>query len=83
MLFYFVSMFCMGEKKLFRGVSSQKESILYVYTGYLFVFCVAISLDLFYSSDASAFINFIWEFALCLYIFFSIFTDYFKIFSIN
>lgn len=65
-------------------MSSLKESLLYVYTGYLFVFCVAISLDLFYSSDASAFINFIWGFALCLYIFFfHFFIDYFKIFSIN
>lgn len=44
----------MGEKKLFkRSVFSKKPP--YVYTGYLFVFCVAISLDLFYSSNASAF----------------------------
>lgn len=84
MLFYFLFLCFVRERRnCFEGVSSQKESLLYVYTGYLFVFCVVISRDLFYSSDASAFINFIWGFALRLYIFFSIFIDYFKIFSIN
>lgn len=70
MLFYFLFLCFVWERRnCFEGVSSQKESLLYVYTGYLFVFCVVISRDLFYSSDASAFINFIWGFALRLYIF--------------
>lgn len=50
MLFYFVFMFGFGEKKLFkRSMFSKQNTPLCVYTGYLFVFCVAISLDLFYS----------------------------------
>lgn len=56
--FNFVFMFCMGEKKLFERSVFLKKMHPYVYTGYLFVFCVAISLDLFYSSDASAYYKF-------------------------
>lgn len=68
MLFILFLCFVWEKRNFLKGVCSLK-SLLYVYTGYLFVFCVAISLDLFYCFDASALINFIWWFALCLYIF--------------
>lgn len=74
MLFYFVFfMFCMRRKEnCFKGVSIKKKaSFMYTLAIYL---CLVLlfSVDLFYSSDASAFINFIWGICimLCLYIFF-------------
>lgn len=84
-LCFFILFLCfVWEKRdCLKGVCSQK-SLLYVYTGYLFVFCVAISLDLFYSSDASAFYKF--YLGICIlfvHISFFIFIDYFKFFSIN
>lgn len=77
--------FVWEKRNCLKGVCSKKKaSFMYTLAIYL-LFCVAMSLDLFYSSDASAFYKF--YLGICIMFvhisFFLIFIDYFKIFSIN
>lgn len=75
--------FVWEKRNCLKGVCSQKSLLMYTLAIYL-CFVLLFHWIYFILPMHLPFINFVWGFALCLYIFlFLIFIDYFKIFSIN